>query len=61
MKRIIEKIKKARLKKGFSQEKVARECDISNNYYCMLENNKANPSLTLMVKINDLLDLKFFK
>jgi len=51
-------IKRLRLKKGFSQEKLARLSDISNNTLIKIEQGIAKePTITTIIKIADALEV----
>lgn len=47
-----------RLKKGFSQEKLALECGLDRTFISMLERGLRQPSLTTLVKIANTLQIK---
>lgn len=47
-----------RLKKGFSQEKLALECELDRTFISMLERGLRQPSLTTLVKISNTLQIK---
>ncbi len=47
-----------RLKKGFSQEKLALECELDRTFISMLERGLRQPSLTTLVKIANTLQIK---
>lgn len=46
-------IKFVRLASGLRQGVMAKRLDISQNYLSLLENNKAEPSVTLLKKISE--------
>lgn len=55
---LAENIKKIRKSKGFTQEKLARLADISNNTLVKIEMGMAKePTITTMTKIADALDV----
>ena len=57
------KIKRIRLEKGISQEKLAEQIDISTRQMCMIENGNSYPSLETFINISEVLDIdinKFF-
>lgn len=55
LKTIADNIRIERLRKRLSQEKLAEIVGISTKYLNMIENNKTNPTIVLVVKIcNDL-------
>ena len=47
-----------RMKKGFSQEKLALECGLDRTFISMLERGVRQPSLTTLVKISNTLQIK---
>lgn len=47
-----------RLKKGFSQERLALECELDRTFISMLERGLRQPSLTTLVKIANTLQIK---
>ena len=55
-------IRKLRIKKGLSQEKLARLADISNNTLVKIEMGMAKePTITTIVKIANVLDISIDK
>lgn len=48
---IADNIRIERLRKRYSQEKLAELVDISSKYLNMIENRKANPTIIIVVKI----------
>ena len=55
LKTIADNIRIERLRKRLSQEKLAEIVGISTKYFNMIENNKTNPTIVIVVKIcNDL-------
>lgn len=46
-----EKIKKFRLRKGFTQYELADKCQINRNYIGMLERGERNPTYLTLLKI----------
>lgn len=55
---LAENIKKIRKRKGFTQEKLARLANISNNTLVKIEMGMAKePTITTMTKIADALDV----
>lgn len=55
LKTIADNIRIERLRKRLSQEKLAEIVGISTKYLNMIENNKTNPTIVIVVKIcNDL-------
>ena len=57
IKRVAETIRIERLRKRFSQEKLAEIVGISTKYLNSIENEKVNPSITIIVQICDALEL----
>ena len=51
LKTIADNIRIERLRKRLSQEKLAEIVGISTKYLNMIENNKTNPSIVIVVKI----------
>lgn len=56
-KTINDKIRLLRLEKGFSQEYVARQLELSQSYYGRIETGKRTISLDLLMKILSILDV----
>lgn len=54
---VSDNIRLARLKKRLSQEKLAEMIDISTKYLNMIENRKANPTIVIVIKICQVLDI----
>ena len=52
-----EKLKKAREKSGYTQEKLARELDVSTQTVYKIEKGKHNPSFKLVKEIAKLLKI----
>ncbi len=48
---VAENIRIERLRKRFSQEKLAEAADITQNYLSMIEKGTANPSIVVVIKI----------
>ena len=48
---IADNIRLERLRKRYSQEKLAAAIEISTKYLNMIENKKANPTIVIVVKI----------
>ena len=57
IKRVAETIRIERLRKRFSQEKLADIVGISTKYLNSIENEKVNPSITIIVQICDALEI----
>lgn len=51
------KIRQIRIERGFSQEKLSEEIDISPRHMCTIENGNSLPSLETFVKIAQILDI----
>lgn len=49
-------IRKRRLECGVTQEAIANQLDVNPSHISNIENGRANPSLTVLVKIANLLD-----
>lgn len=60
-KKILEKVKEniriERLRKRMSQEKLAEMVNVSAKYINMIENKESNPSITIVIKICEALDI----
>ena len=56
-----ERIKKARERKGYSQEFIAEELKISQSAYSDLENNKTKLNLSRLQRIAEILDTDIFE
>ncbi len=56
--KIAENIRIERLKKRYSQEKLAEMAGITQKYLNLIENKKANPSIVIIVNICQALDIK---
>ena len=54
---VSDNIRMARLQKRLSQEKLAEMVDISTKYLNMIENRKANPTIVIVIKICQALDI----
>lgn len=61
IKRVAETIRIERLRKRFSQEKLADIVGISTKYLNSIENEKVNPSITIIVQICDALEISLDK
>lgn len=57
LKTIADNIRIERLRKRLSQEKLAEIVGISTKYLNMIENNKTNPTIVIVVKICNALKL----
>ena len=54
---VADNIRIERLKKRISQEKLAERVGISTKYLNMIENKKANPTIVVVIKICQMLDI----
>ena len=54
---VSDNIRLARLQKRISQEKLAEKIDISTKYLNMIENRKANPTIVIVIRICQALDI----
>ena len=52
-----QKIRQIRKEKGFSQEKLSEEIDISPRQMCMIESGNSYPSIETFVKISKILEI----
>jgi len=57
-KKLGEKLKKARLKMGFTQADVAEKAEIHVNYYARVERGEENPTFDILDKIFAALKIK---
>lgn len=57
LKTIADNIRIERLRKRLSQEKLAEIVGISTKYLNMIENNKTNPTIVIVVKIYNALKI----
>lgn len=57
LKTIADNIRIERLRKRLSQEKLAEIVGISTKYLNMIENNKTNPTIVIVVKICNALNV----
>jgi len=55
------KIKKYRRKLGLTQEQLAEEVGLSQKYIQFIENGKRRPSLTVLYKISQKLNIKMYR
>jgi transcriptional regulator with XRE-family HTH domain len=51
-------LKRKRHLSGFSQEELAFRCDVDRTYISLLERKKRKPTLSVLYKICDTLDIK---
>jgi transcriptional regulator with XRE-family HTH domain len=51
-------VKKHRKQAGLSQEELAFQCDIDRTYISKVERGVANPSLLILVKIAEMLNVR---
>ena len=56
--KISDNIRIERLRKRYSQEKLAEIANITQKYLNLIENKKANPSIVIVVNICQALDIK---
>ncbi len=54
---VSDNIRLARLQRRISQEKLAEKIDISTKYLNMIENRKANPTIVIVIRICQALDI----
>lgn len=59
--RISENIRLQRYRKHITQENLAEQVNISTKYMNLIENKKANPTITIIVKICEVLNLSLEK
>lgn len=57
-KKVGQNIRDNRLKKGWTQEDLSFEADINKNYISDLERGERNPTLKILVKVADALDVE---
>lgn len=57
LKTIADNIRIERLRKRLSQERLAENVGISTKYLNMIENNKTNPTIVIIVKICNALQI----
>lgn len=51
------RIKHIRMKKGFTQEQLAEKIDINPKYLSSIERGKENPTLNMLIKLSESLDV----
>jgi putative transcriptional regulator len=56
-KNIADNLRQIRAKKRISQDELAELCGISQQYICKIENEKVNPSILVLVKIANALEI----
>jgi DNA-binding XRE family transcriptional regulator len=56
-KNIADNMRQIRAKKRISQDKLAEISDISQQYICKIENEKVNPSIYIIYKLAESLDV----
>lgn len=56
--KVSDNIRLARLQRRISQEKLAEMVDISTKYLNMIENRKANPTIVIVVKLCEALEIE---
>lgn len=52
------RIKGLRERRGWTQENLAERMDISTNYLSSIERGKENPTLNMLIKFSDALDVE---
>ncbi len=52
-----EELRKARLKAGLTQEKLAFEADLDRTYISQLENDRKSPTLDALFRLCDAMDI----
>jgi|AntRauTorckE5430_2_1112549.scaffolds.fasta_scaffold14891_1 transcriptional regulator with XRE-family HTH domain len=57
--RIGETIKELRKLKKYKQSDFAEQCEITTTYLSLIENNKKNPSLDVLQKISNALEIPY--
>ena len=55
--KVSDNLRLARLKQRISQEKLAEMVNISTKYLNMIENRKANPTIVIVIKIFNALNI----
>jgi len=58
--KIAARLKEAREKSKFTQAEVATKSDITINYYAMIERGEVNPTMSIMLRIIKVLNIKSF-
>ena len=61
LKKLGNKIKSVRIKKGFSQEELAYRCGFDRTYISMLERAKRNPTYWNLLKLADGLEISLIE
>ena len=56
-KNIADNIRQIRAKKRISQDRLAELTEISQQYICKIENEKVNPSIYVLYKISEALEI----
>jgi putative transcriptional regulator len=56
-KNIADNLRQIRAKKRISQDELAELCGISQQYICKIENEKVNPSISILFKIASALEI----
>lgn len=52
-----ERLRELRTERGFTQEEIALRAEITTSYYGQLERGQANPSVVMLEKICDVMDI----
>ncbi|HJD12739.1 MAG TPA: helix-turn-helix domain-containing protein [Candidatus Ruminococcus avistercoris] len=50
-------IRLSRKDRGMTQEQLARELDVDRTYICAIENGRRRPSLRLMIRLSEILEI----
>lgn len=56
-KNIADNLRQIRARKRISQDNLAEMCEISQQYICKIENEKVNPSIHILFKIAEALEI----
>ena len=56
-KNIADNLRQIRAKKRISQDELADICEISQQYICKIENEKVNPSIYILFRITEALEI----
>ena len=56
-KNIADNLRQIRARRRISQDKLAELCGISQQYICKIENEKVNPSIFILFKIAEVLEI----
>ncbi|MDR0934818.1 MAG: helix-turn-helix domain-containing protein [Erysipelotrichaceae bacterium] len=58
LKKLGERIRLLRIEKGWSQEFLSFEADVNKNYISDLERGRRNPTVKLLIKLAEALEVK---